>query len=127
MPDSTSASTGRAQVLAPPGLLDLTVSKEGFVDVTTELTLVAGEDAAVTVTMEERPTVEEEVIVVASTRTGRRLEDQPTRVEVIGREEIEEKFRQELQQQPHHDRQHTGKRQRKNRKPRAETHAAHRF
>lgn len=38
------------------------------------------------------PTVEEEVIVVATTRTGRRLEDQPTRVEVLGREEIEEKM-----------------------------------
>jgi outer membrane receptor for ferrienterochelin and colicins len=30
--------------------------------------------------------------VVATTTTGRRLEDQPTRVEVIGREEIEEKL-----------------------------------
>ncbi len=30
--------------------------------------------------------------VVATTRTGRRLEDQPTRVGVIGREEIEEKL-----------------------------------
>ena len=38
------------------------------------------------------PTHEEEVVVVASTRTGRRLEDQPTRVEVLGREEIEEKL-----------------------------------
>jgi outer membrane receptor for ferrienterochelin and colicins len=89
---ATTDAAGRAQVAAPPGPLRLTVSKDDFVDVTTELTLVAGEDAAVTVTMEERPTVEEEVIVVASTRTGRRLEDQPTRVEVIGREEIEEKM-----------------------------------
>ncbi len=38
------------------------------------------------------PVIEEEVIVVATTRTGRRVEDQPTRVEVIGREEIEEKM-----------------------------------
>ncbi len=88
----TTDATGRAQVVVPPGLLRVTVSKEDFVEVTTELTLVAGEDAAVTVTLEERPTVEEEVIVVASTRTGRRLEDQPTRVEVLGREEIEEKM-----------------------------------
>jgi iron complex outermembrane receptor protein len=36
--------------------------------------------------------LEEEVVVVASTRTGRRVEDQPTRVEVLGREEIEEKM-----------------------------------
>ncbi len=37
-------------------------------------------------------TVEEEVTVVASTRTGRRIEDQPMRVEVLDREEIEEKM-----------------------------------
>lgn len=36
--------------------------------------------------------VEEEVTVVASTRTGRRIEDQPMRVEVLDREEIEEKM-----------------------------------
>ena len=36
--------------------------------------------------------IEEEVTVVATTRTGGRLEDQPTRVEVLGREEIEEKM-----------------------------------
>lgn len=41
---------------------------------------------------DELPTVEEDVVVVASTRTGRRLEDQPTRVDVLGREEIEEKL-----------------------------------
>jgi iron complex outermembrane receptor protein len=35
---------------------------------------------------------EEQVLVVASTRTGRRIEDQPMHVEVLGREEIEEKM-----------------------------------
>lgn len=33
-----------------------------------------------------------EEIVVVSTRTGRRIEDEPVRVEVLGREEIEEKL-----------------------------------
>ncbi len=37
------------------------------------------------------PTVEEEVIVTA-TRTGGRLDDQPTRVEVLDRDEVEEKM-----------------------------------
>ncbi len=36
--------------------------------------------------------IEEEVTVVASTRTGRRIEDQRMRVEVLDREEIEEKM-----------------------------------
>ena len=36
--------------------------------------------------------IEEEVTVIASTRTGRRIEDQPLRVEALNREEIEEKM-----------------------------------
>jgi outer membrane receptor for ferrienterochelin and colicins len=50
------------------------------------------ESAAVAdVEPQELPTVEEEVLVSA-TRTDRRLEDQPMRVEVLGRDEIEEKM-----------------------------------
>lgn len=49
-------------------------------------------DAQAQVPVPPIPVIEEEVIVVATTRTGRRVEDQPTRVEVIGREEIEEKM-----------------------------------
>ena len=45
-----------------------------------------------TIDLPVQPAVEEEVTVVASTRTGRRLEDEPMRVEVLGREEIEEKM-----------------------------------
>jgi outer membrane receptor for ferrienterochelin and colicins len=37
-------------------------------------------------------TVRAEEIVVVSTRTGRRIEDEPVRVEVLGREEVEEKM-----------------------------------
>lgn len=36
--------------------------------------------------------IESEAIVVRSTRSERRIEDEPVRVEVIGREEIEEKM-----------------------------------
>ena len=38
------------------------------------------------------PRIEEEVVVVASTRTDRGLDDQPLRVDVLPREEIEEKM-----------------------------------
>ena len=41
---------------------------------------------------QEKPTVEEHVTVVAATRTNKRLEDQAMRVEVLGRDEIEEKM-----------------------------------
>ena len=44
------------------------------------------------VELEAQPTLEETVTVVASTRTDKRLEDQPMRVEVLAREEIEEKM-----------------------------------
>ena len=39
----------------------------------------------------EEPSFEDEVTVVASTRTGRRVEDEPIRVEVVPQEEIDEK------------------------------------
>ena len=83
---------GVVQVPGGPGRLHLTVSKEGFADFATDLTVAAGQNPTVAVTLTRLPTVEEEVIVVATTRTGRRLEDQPIRVEVLGREEIEEKL-----------------------------------
>jgi outer membrane receptor for ferrienterochelin and colicins len=38
------------------------------------------------------PRVRLEAVLVSSTRTGRRVEDEPLRVEVVGREEIEEKL-----------------------------------
>ena len=41
--------------------------------------------------MSAQPTLEEEVTVVASTRTGRRVEDEAIRVEVVPQEEIDEK------------------------------------
>ena len=40
---------------------------------------------------DKEPTFEDEVTVVASTRTGRRVEDEPIRVEVVPQEEIDEK------------------------------------
>jgi hypothetical protein len=49
-------------------------------------------EITVIVELQPQPAIEEEVTVVATTRTGRRLDDQPMRVEVLGREEIEEKM-----------------------------------
>lgn len=92
---SASALTdpaGRVQLQLPEGMLHLTVSMPGFFESAHDLQLIAGQPAIVEVDLIRRPEVEEEVVVVATTRTGRRLEDQPTRVEVIGREEIEEKL-----------------------------------
>ena len=81
---------GIAVVTAPPGPARLTVGHDGFLPLEQDITVTA--DTPIVVDLFEAPEVEEEVVVVATTRTGRRLEDQPTRVEVLAREEIEEKM-----------------------------------
>jgi iron complex outermembrane receptor protein len=82
---------GRAVLRAVPGPTTVAVTRSGFADVQQSVTLAEGA-SAVAIDMVAIPGLEEEVTVVASTRTGRRVEDQPTRVEVLGREEIEEKM-----------------------------------
>ena len=91
---SASAETdamGRAMLRVPPGPGSVFARKTGFSDVQQPITIADG-TMEIVVDLIAAPSVEEEVVVVASTRTGRRVEDQPTRVEVLGREEIEEKM-----------------------------------
>lgn len=85
-------AAGLAGLSSGPGLIDIAVTKDGFYAAATAAQVAAGQTTNVTIELVPSLEVEEEVVVVASTRTGRRLEDQPTRVEVIGREEIEEKM-----------------------------------
>lgn len=85
-------ASGTAQIVLPAGEVDLTVVKNGYVTTTVKLTLTAGAQQDVTVDLQPEPTIEETVTVVATTRTDKRLEDQPMRVEVLAREEIEEKM-----------------------------------
>jgi iron complex outermembrane receptor protein len=73
------------------GPVELTAAKEGYVPVTTTVTVAAGQPQLVAIELEKLPTVQETVIV-SSTRTGRGLEDQPMRVEVLDAEEIDEKL-----------------------------------
>jgi iron complex outermembrane receptor protein len=84
--------TGTVAIPVRPGLVEVTVLKEGFVPVTTSLTVAAGAHRELVVELQSQPVIDEEVTVVAATRTDRRLDDQPLRVEVLGREEIEEKM-----------------------------------
>ena len=85
-------ASGIALVLAPAGATEVTVVQEGFNPVTVSVTVATGQERVVRVQLEPELTVEEEVTVVASTRSGRRIEDQPLRVEALVREEIEEKM-----------------------------------
>jgi outer membrane receptor for ferrienterochelin and colicins len=85
-------ASGTAHVQVPPGEAEVTVMKSGYVTTTLKVTVGAGAQQDVTVDLQPEPTLEETVTVVATTRTNKRLEDQPMRVEVLAREEIEEKM-----------------------------------
>jgi iron complex outermembrane receptor protein len=79
---------GTATLRLAPGERTIAVSKLGFAP--QRLTLRLRADTTVAVALEEAAEELEE-IVVTSTRTGQRIEDEPTRVEVLTREEVEEK------------------------------------
>ena len=90
-----TARTDAAGVVAirvVPGDTYVTVIVEGFLPVTVSVEVFAGQERVVRIDLVEQPALEEEVTVVATTRTDRRIEDQPLRVEVLNREEIEEKI-----------------------------------
>jgi outer membrane receptor for ferrienterochelin and colicins len=85
-------ASGSTTIVIVPGTVEVTVLKSGFVPTTASVQVAAGESRDVVVEMQAQPIVEETITVVASTRTDKRLEDQPMRVEVLAREEIEEKM-----------------------------------
>jgi len=80
-------ASGQVTLALAPGGYDITVEAPGFVPAVASAVLVAGTASNVTVEM----TALEEEVFVSATRSETRLEDQPLRVEVIDREEIEEK------------------------------------
>jgi iron complex outermembrane receptor protein len=88
---STNAQ-GTVSVEVTPGMVEITAVGEGLAPITTRLTVASGQPQSVTIDLQAQPTIEEKVTVVAATRTDRRLEDVPMRVEVLAREEIEEKM-----------------------------------
>ena len=85
-------ASGVALFRAPAGATRISVVQEGFIPITVSVTVAAGQERVVRVQLKPELTVAEEVTVVASTRTGRRIDDQPMRVEVLDREEVEEKM-----------------------------------
>ena len=87
----TTGPDGRVTVEVPAGSVEIVAVHEGFVPVSTTLTLAAADQRDVVIALEPQPEMEEE-ITVSATRTDKRLEDQPMRVEVLAREEIEEKM-----------------------------------
>ena len=82
---------GEAVLALPAGEHHLIVSRLGLRPDTAVVTLRAGQDTTIVVALEEQAALVEEIIV-AATRTERRIEDVPLRVEVLEREEVEEKM-----------------------------------
>jgi outer membrane receptor for ferrienterochelin and colicins len=74
-----------------PGLVAIVIAKAGFAPTTISVVLTAGEARTITIDLEPQSPIEE-LVTVSATRTGGRLEDQPMRVEVLDRDEIEEKL-----------------------------------
>jgi outer membrane receptor for ferrienterochelin and colicins len=83
---------GKISISVPAGTVQIAVVREGFARATTTQQLQAGQQQSVIIELQPEPVVEEEITVVATTRTDKRLEDSPMRVEVLNREEIEEKM-----------------------------------
>jgi iron complex outermembrane receptor protein len=81
---------GRTTLHVAPGPVDITVVKEGFNPVTVSATATLGPPQVIPIVLERQTAIEEHV-TVSATRTDKRIEDQPMRVEVLDAEEIEEK------------------------------------
>jgi outer membrane receptor for ferrienterochelin and colicins len=81
---------GRTTLRVGPGPVEITVIKEGFNPVTVSATATLGPPQVIPIVLERQTAIEEHV-TVSATRTDKRIEDQPMRVEVLDAEEIEEK------------------------------------
>ena len=82
---------GVATVVVPLGSMKITVSKEGFLPSTATVDVGESKDWVVRIELWPEETVEEEITVYA-TRNDVRIQDSSLRVEVLQREEIEEKM-----------------------------------
>lgn len=87
---SETNAEGRVTLQVAPGDVQITVIKEGFNPVTLSATAAPGPAQIISVTLERQAAIEEHV-TVSATRTDKRMEDQPMRVEVLDAEDIEEK------------------------------------
>ena len=85
-------SSGIVVIAASAGEIELSVAKGGYATARVKVVVATGAQQDVIVDLTPEPSHEESVTVVATTRTNKRLEDQPMRVEVLDREEIEEKM-----------------------------------
>ncbi|HSM04299.1 MAG TPA: TonB-dependent receptor [Longimicrobiales bacterium] len=82
---------GVARLALAMGVHTISADRIGYAPAAVELRLLQPGDTTVVIRMEEEA-LEGEAIVVRSTRSNRRIEEEPLRVEVVSREEVEEKL-----------------------------------
>ncbi len=82
---------GVTAFILPPGHIEIVVIKDGFAAASASLDLSANQQQTIAIDLNRTASVEEHV-TVSATRTDRGIEDQPMRVEVVDREEIDEKI-----------------------------------
>jgi iron complex outermembrane receptor protein len=82
---------GQATFQLPSGEHLIQAGRIGFADAQVTLRLAVARDTLLVIRLREQA-VETEGIIVSSTRTDRRIEEEPLRVEVVSREEVEEKL-----------------------------------
>ncbi|HET7697045.1 MAG TPA: TonB-dependent receptor [Vicinamibacterales bacterium] len=87
---ATTNATGEAAFEIPPGAYVAVVKSAAHLPWESKIDVAAGAVTRVTADLEPLPEIEDE-IEVSATRSATRLRDQALRVEVIDREEIEEK------------------------------------
>ena len=77
----------------PPGSVEIVVVKEGFTPASASVDVVPNQQQPVTIELNRTATVEEHV-TVSATRTDKRVEDVPMRVEVLAPDEVQEQISQ---------------------------------
>jgi iron complex outermembrane receptor protein len=88
---ATTDAKGRVTLQVPAGGVTVVVTRYGFAPASAPATIRAGQESTIEIELEAEAVIEESVIVTA-TRTGRRIEDEPLRVEVVPAEEVQEKI-----------------------------------
>lgn len=83
-------SLGRFSLGLQPGNSKLRFTHTGYQDKDTALTLTTGAIPELAMVLEEAKENLREVVIVSSSRTNSRIEDLPTKVEVLGMEEVHE-------------------------------------
>ncbi len=86
---ATDAS-GTATLALPPGQISVIATKDGYESATARVDVVAGGERAVRLVLIAKAAEQDQATVVASTRTGLRIDDQAVPIEVLGRDRIEE-------------------------------------